>query len=273
MVQDSSSIWSLPGHLAKPLAARLRRLPIAGVGLGADRLRRRSSRWLTRRVLADAVGVVVRDGSSAAALADAGVRAEVGADLVFDLAPLTARTATPRSDIVVAIGPVVRRGRITPVARRHDHGGFDAAADAIHAFSRRLASPVAVAPFRGGHDLEFGRRLVERLGDTARLLPADPVVIRTAIAGARVVLSSRYHASVLALVDATPVLVCSEEAKLATLAREIGDQDRIRVLPSWSELADAGVAGPFANGVAPGGVKSHREALTALVEAAARRRR
>lgn len=273
IAQDSSSIWSLPGHLAKPVVGRLRHLPVAGIGLGADQLRRRSSRWLMRRALGDAIGVVVRDEPSAAALADAGVEAEVAADLVFDLNRLaTDQRPVGRDHMVVAIGPAVRPGRIMPVARRHDHRDLEPAADAIGALSQRLACPVAVAAFRGGPDIDFGLQLVERLGDTARLVPDDPVAIRVAIAGARVVVSSRYHAAVMALVEATPVLVHSEEAKLVNLAQEIGDRDRIRTVPSWSDLVGADVVGPFDTGVGPVGVERHRQVLTALVEAAARRR-
>lgn len=271
IIQDASSIWSLPGHMSKAMAGRLRRLPIAGVGLGADPLRRRSSRWLLRRALSDAVGIVVRDEPSVMAMAEAGVVADVGADLVFGLDPLGDRGSSTRDEIVVAIGPTVRPGRLTPASRRHDHGGLDAAADAIEALSLRLAAAVAVAAFRGDRDVEFGRRLIERLGETARLVPDEPMAIRAAIAGARLVLSSRYHAAVLGLVEATPVLAISDEAKLHALAREIGDESRMRVLPSWSDLGSAEVDGPFAAGVAPGTVARHGEVVRALVDAAGRR--
>ena len=42
ILQDTSSLWSLPGHLAIAFLARRRGLPVAAIGVGAEPLRRRT---------------------------------------------------------------------------------------------------------------------------------------------------------------------------------------------------------------------------------------
>jgi polysaccharide pyruvyl transferase CsaB len=274
IIQDSSSVWNLPAHLTRALIGRARRLPVGGVGLGAEPLARRSSRWLVRQALTGAVGVVARDQGSADALARAGVAADVGADLVFGLAALPApHRPTGRDGMVVAVGPTVSPGVITPVSRRHDHGDLEQVVEAIEALSARLGGPVVVGAFRGERDIGFGRRLVERLGDTARLIPPDSAELRQAIAGARLVVSSRYHAAVLALVEGTPVVVRSDESKLKSLVTRHGDGSRIEAIGDWSELAAVEIPQPPDNGVRDPSVSRHAEVLADLIEAAVRRRR
>jgi polysaccharide pyruvyl transferase CsaB len=283
IIQDSTSLWSLPAHLSRALVGRVRKRPVAGVGLGAEPLGRRSSRWVLRRALAKSVGVVVRDTESAVAMSAAGVTAVVASDLVFGLAPLGDRPTSAdgtrdgkRDGMVVAVGPSVRPGLVAPVARRHDHSGVAEVAEAVAALSRRIGGAVSVAAFRGEPDAAFGRALVERLGDSARMVPGDPRSVREAIAGARVVVGSRYHAAVLGLVESTPVLVRSDETKLASLTRQIDDDARIRMLRSWADLVDVELADPA--GLEPfdtamASVRPNEEALASLLAAASRRRR
>lgn len=114
ILQDSTSIWSLPAHLAAALTARVLRKPVVGLGLGAEPLQRRSSRWMVRRALGSGP-VTVRDQPSAEALAAAGVRAEIAPDLVFTL-DLEPRPAS--EELVVAVGPDAGLGRLTTAAWR-----------------------------------------------------------------------------------------------------------------------------------------------------------
>lgn len=274
IIQDGTSLWSLPAHLSRALVGRLRTLPVAGVGLGAEPLGRRSSRWLLRRALANSVGVVVRDAESAAAMSAAGVAAVVASDLVFGLPPLVDPPAS-RDGMVVAVGPSVRPGVVAPVARRHDHSGVAEVAEAIAVLSQRIGGAVSVAAFRGGPDAVFGRALVERLGKSARMVADDPRSVREAIAGARVVVGSRYHAAVLGLVESTPVVVRSDETKLASLTRQIDDDTRIRMLRSWTDLVDVEPADPAdfePFDTVNASTRPNEEALSSLVAAASRRR-
>jgi hypothetical protein len=106
-------------------------------------------------------------------------------------------------------------------------------------------------------------------------VPRDTRSVREAIAGARVVVGSRYHAAVLGLVESTPVVVRSDETKLASLTRQIDDDARIRLLRSWADLVDVELADPARLepfGTAMASVRPNEEVLASLVAAASRRR-
>ena len=260
IIQDSSSVWSLPGHLLTP--RRLRRIgkPVVGVGLGAEPLSRRSSRGLLRAVLKD-VPVVARDEASAASLAAAGVEANVGCDLVFglDLEPLPRR-----AEIVVAVGPYVTPGRLRPAGRRLRADDPSLFVTAVGAVARRLGASVALAAFRGKRDLDHARLLASRLrADTEVLAPnIDAQVER--IRSARLLISSRYHPVVVAARSGTPTIVCSAEPKVSSLTEQLSSPLVTRI-DDWSALPDCELAEP-GSPVLPDGLGLHREALRRLVE-------
>lgn len=229
ILQDRSSLWNLPAHLAPALVVRRRGRPVVAVGVGAEPVRRRSSRRLLRAAIGG-VPVVVRDQESAVALRAAGLAPVVGADLAFGVG---LPGPVPRDEIVVAVGPGIVPGRLLPAARRV--GGFPVAevAEALDRLRARTGLPLAFVAFRGERDRQAAVALASRLGVVEQVLGLDEQVAR--VAGARLVVSSRYHATVVAARAGTPVVVHSDEAKLGALASLLGPQ-RVRSLDSWADL-------------------------------------
>lgn len=263
IIQDSSSIWSLPGHLAGPGWLRRIGKPVVGVGLGAQALKRASSRRLLHSVLGD-VPVVVRDPESAAAMSAAGVEATVGADLVFglDFEPPARRT-----EIVVAVGPSVGHGRLRPAERRLVAEDPSRLAAAVGVLAERLQASIALAAFRGERDRRYARLLASRIGRGVEILDSGIDTQVDRIRSARLLVTSRYHPLVVAARSGTPAIVCSTEPKLASLVSQL-DTPRVARLDDWSKLSVCGSAEP-GDPVVPEGVGLHHDALRRLVAASA----
>jgi polysaccharide pyruvyl transferase CsaB len=260
ILQDSSSLWSLPGHLVMPWRARRRGAAIAAIGVGVEPLRRRSSaRWL-RTVLAD-VPVVTRDAESTSALASVGIVSTTGADLVFGLAMPTVER---RSEIVVSVGPSVRPGRIAPAARRLEPAPAAPIARALDELAARLDCRIVLTRFRGRRDHEAARSIAARIRADVEILDDDVDAHVRRVAGARLVVSSRYHPIVLAAASRTPALVVSSQAKLMSLVDQIDDPS-VRRVTSWDHLGGSTV-GPVPSAVCvPSGIEAANRALIELV--------
>ena len=263
IIQDSSSLWSLPGHLILPWLVRRHGGVVAGVGLGAEPLRRLTSRWLVKRVLSG-MTVVCRAPASAAALAAAGVQAEVAADLAFalDLSPLPRR-----EELVVAVGPAVAPGRLVPASRRLLVDDPASVAAAIDAQSDRLGVPVCLLAFRGDRDRCAARELAARLEVAAEVADDDVDLQVDRVRGARALITSRYHPVVVAAVAGTPTLVVSAQAKLGSLVAQLASP-LVAACSTWSEAGAHQLPEPGA-GVVPGRVQRGAEVLRELVDAAA----
>lgn len=270
ILQDSSSLWSLPGHLAVPLRARRMGIPVAAVGVGAEPLRRASSGWMLRRALAGRE-VVTRDDASSAALKAVGVDARTGADLVFGLHLDLARRGRDRPEIVVSVGGSVRPGLVAPASRRIEPAPVAEIARALDGLAAVLDATVALTRFRGERDAAAAAELAERLGAEAVVLPADVDEHVRRVAGARLVVSSRYHPVVLAARAGVPAVVVSDQPKVASLVEQLDRPDIIRV-GSWAEAGTLRPGGGQADLGLPGalseGVRRAHDALAALVAAA-----
>ena len=259
IIQDWSSIWSLPGHLVGPLWLRRRGKPVVGVGLGAEPLRRGSSRRMLRTVLEDAP-VVVRDSASAAAMAAAGVDATVGADLAFglDLGGLERR-----AEIVVAIGAGVAPGRLRPAGWRLTTRDPSLVAAAVGALAKRVGASIALAGFRGKRDRQYAQLLASRIRHDTEILAPDIDGQVDRIRSARLLISSRYHPVVIAARSGTPAIVCSTEPKLNSLVAQL-DSPLVAKIDDWSELSACELKAP-GDPVVPQGVGLHHDALRQLV--------
>lgn len=270
ILQDSSSLWSLPSHLAVPLRARRVGIPVAAVGVGAEPLRRSSSGWMLRRALAGRE-VVTRDAASSAALAAVGVDAHTGADLVFGLDLDLARPGSERPEIVVSVGGSVRPGLVAPASRRIEPAPAAEIAAALDRLAAALDATVVLTRFRGERDAAAAGELAERLEAEAVVLPADVDEHVRRVAGARLVVSSRYHPVVLAARAGVPAVVVSDQAKVASLVQQLDRPGIIRV-GSWTDAggirpgpAEADVRLPVA--ISDGVTRAH-DALAALVASA-----
>lgn len=239
LYQDTSSLWSLPGNLAVAIAARRRGLPVVSVGVGAEPLTRRSSAWLLRRALSGCA-VVTRDEESSTVLRNAGLDPITSVDLVFGLdVPAAGR----RDEILVAVGPGVGPGALRPAASRLVPVPAAEIAGAVERLAEGLGCAVVFGGFRGARDREAAAAVAEHLGVAHRLLAADVDAHVEQAAASRLVVSSRYHALVLAARAGTPALVVSPQAKLASLVAQLADAaaragsaPSAASAPTWGEL-------------------------------------
>jgi polysaccharide pyruvyl transferase CsaB len=233
ILQDSSSVWSLPGHLVLPQRAKRMGAVVRSLGVGAEPLGRRSSGWMLRRVLGDSP-IVTRDEPSSSALAGAGLETRTGADLVFGLAlPAVER----RQEIVVAVGPAVGDGRFSRAARRLQPLNAAAIAKAVDALADRYQCTVVLAAYRGARDRQAAHEIRARLRSPAEVLDDDVDLHVARTVGARLIVSSRYHPIVLAAISGTPAIVVSTQVKVRSLCEMIG-APLIAQATSWAEAGD-----------------------------------
>ena len=263
ILQDSSSLWSLPGHLAAALVAGRRGLPVASIGVGAEPLRRRSSRWLLRRALGGRP-VVTRDEASSAALRGAGLAVATGADVVFGL-ELPSRGRAPTDEIVVSVGGAVRAGLVSPASRRVEPPPLAEIAAAVDRLAAALDARVVLARFRGDRDARAAADLHERLSADSEVLSPDVDEHVHRVCGARLVVSSRYHPVVLAARAGVATIVVSNQAKVGSLVAQV-DRPWVRSAGSWSDLGpDMIPPVPEGGGVVIEGIARVHEALAQLV--------
>lgn len=259
ILQDDSSVWSLPGHLTMALLAQRRGVPVAAIGVGAEPLRRRSSARLLRRALGSAV-VVTRDEASSVALRTAGLDVTTGVDVVFGL---ELPTPEPTGEIVVSIGGSVRPGRIVPAARRLDPAPIAEMAPVIDRLAERLDARVILTRFRGDRDATAALELRGALRSEAEVLAPDVDEHVRRVCGARLVLSSRYHPLVLAARAGVAAVAVSAQPKVRSLVDQI-DRPWVQIAASWAQIGETTPETP-GPGVVPEGLDRTHEALAALV--------
>lgn len=231
IVQDHTSIWSLPAHVVPALVVRARRRRVVGIGLGADPLRRRLSRWLLRAALGGGP-IVVRDERSQAAMAAAGLDAEIDLDLAWEL---PASEADERVGLTVALGPVAGVGAWRPGRRRLVPDDPAPVVEAIERLHERVGGPLRLVGFRGERDERYAEVL-------AGHLPAASVVDGAAgvdaVRGSELVVTSRYHAAVVALSSGVPVLADVRQGKLAALAATPDLAPAIVGFSTWNDVGE-----------------------------------
>lgn len=237
LLQDASSPWNLPYQLHRAVVARLLRTPVLGMGLGADPMTRRGSGTLLRLALGSAVAVAVRDEPSRDALGAHRVEATTTADLAFG-APTPA--ATGGEAIVVSLRPR-RRGGLLPVKwRRHrlDEGQVEAAASALDDVATDLDAAVRFVAFEPHTDQPLHEAVAERMTrPSSCVVPADGGLVAE-MADARLVIATRYHAGITALVAGRPTVLIGYAPKVRALAEATG----VTILPDTND-ALAGLSG------------------------------
>ena len=221
LLQDASSPWNLPYQLHRVVLARLLRTRVLGMGLGADPMTRRGSGALLRLALGRARAVAVRDTASRDALADHGLEAIVTADLAFG--------APPPHDaggeaVVVSLRPH-RRGGLMPVKwQRHslDDAQIQTAADALDTVAAELDAPVRFVAFEPHTDQPLHEAVAMRMHRPAScVVPADGGLVAE-MADARLVIATRYHAGITALVAGRPTVLIGYAPKVQSLASATG---------------------------------------------------
>lgn len=225
LLQDLTSAFNLPYHLARPAAAALRRLPVAGVGLGAEGLTRPASGWMVRQALHRFVAVTVRDEESASTLRALGVpQPLVSADLALSL-PLP--QDRPGDEVVVALRPFLPGRAFLPVQARRRRppapGWFlDAIAGQLDRLAGQTGLGVRFVAFERRSDDAVHRLVAERMRTPAVFAVPGLDQVIGQVATGRVVVAMRYHAAIAATLAGRPVVSLGYAPKVAALARTLG---------------------------------------------------
>ncbi len=220
-----------------------RRVAAVGVGAGllADPLSRRLARELVRRIDL----LVLRDEESAHLLRGCGAPTpfRVGSDPAWTLLnpPLNppphtgGRYRDRENTVLVALSHLAATGKELSLL-------LDRLAEALAEQSanglRVLLQPWQVGS-TGADDREMASYLRARLaGSTVLAPPADLAEARASAASARLLVAMRFHALLAGAAAGTPVVAVAHEAKLAGLARRLG-QPAVRPDAPAGELAGA----------------------------------
>lgn len=222
LLQDETSTLNLDLHLSPVVAARLRREPVVGVGLGAGRLETRSGRFRVRKMLAG-VPVAVRDADSADLLAEIGLsRPAVAADLAVSL-PRPTSAAADR--IVVCLRPWSgHRHRLPARFRRHrpDDAFVAGAAAGLDELASSTGLPVHLVAFDAPKDDPLHRAIADRMWHTPSLTCPDVVTVLEEVAASRLVVAMRYHGGMAAVLAGRPAVLIGYSPKVDALAGDLG---------------------------------------------------
>ncbi len=237
LIQDETSAFNLPYHLARPLLARAVGRPFAAVALGAGPLHGRGGRALVRAVLGGAVATSVRDAASADLLAGLGLpRPVVAPDAALALPPPEVEV---EDRVVVSLRPWSgRRGRLpVRVRRRIARAGaapatpewfLAGAAAAVDEVASTTGLAVRFVAFEGAGDHAVHEAVARRLASSVPVsfaVPSGPGAVAKAleeVARARVMIAQRYHARIAAVLGARPAVLVGYSPKVDALAAELG---------------------------------------------------
>ncbi len=229
--------WAQPFRLmAWSFAARSQGKKVVVFGVGVDELRTRLGEWFCVRALNCAAICVVRDSGSRDALRRIGFRrpVDVCADPAFHLE--VKGTARPRveADRFAVISPISRRA--WPGAEDRDYDNYLSALARVaeHLQDRSLQVRFVCSQIR--MDPPIVERILERLKPgTTRPVFVDVKTVDdyvAAVKDAQVVVGSRLHAMILALVAGAPTIAISAVRKVHQQFADIGLADHVFAMQS-----------------------------------------
>jgi len=228
LLQDATS-WRSPLYYLGIIHTAARAgVPVACVGQGIGPLNRRLTRALTRRVLAGAEVLAVRDGASAEALRGLGLEREVAvtADLAF-LLPTPTQEEVAAAWRKAGLDDGAREGVVVALRRPTGKAGGD--------LPRRLGRAIAAAcdgaglsatlfPMHCGVDLPFAEEVASAAGRATAIL-RQALSARESLAlfaGFRMVIAMRLHALIFACICGIPPVAVSYDPKIDGLMAELG---------------------------------------------------
>ena len=226
IIQDQTGPTSLPWHLARIPEARIRRVPVVGVGLGVGPLNRIGSRRITGIALRRCRAVAVRDQTSANLLERCGVRENVlvGSDLALAADLPTDRG--PHDHIAVCLRPHAERGHVLPLrhlpADTMDPARIAAVARGLDELSTQRDLPIRFVAMDASRDLPFSEAVAANMQSSTEIrIPTLDDVIEE-ISSARLVVAMRYHAGICALLGGRPMVLIGYADKVTNLAQQVG---------------------------------------------------
>jgi polysaccharide pyruvyl transferase CsaB len=222
LLQDESSRWNVPYHLARVGVGRAARARTVAVGLGGGELHA-PSRALVRAALRS-VPIGARDRATVEQLRALGCTdVRLTADLALSLPP---PTTTPEDELVVSLRPRNVGGGWRPAAGNWQRGlPTDAQVDAIARTLDELADALGLALRFVALQADRDGPLHDAIADRVRRVAVTTVrptvgTVLEEVARGRLVLGMRFHAAVAGLLAGRPVLAATYSSKVAELAAD-----------------------------------------------------
>lgn len=246
LLQSETSPWNLPFHLSRLWLARTRRIPWAGIGLGAGRIDGAISKQLAARSLRSGVGLTVRDPASAHALQSVGV-----ANVVVSADPVVARRIPRGAEqdwVAVSLRQPNVRG-VRTAASRGDRSVNDewlaSIAESLDFVSRTAGLSVRFVALQPDRDAPLHEAVAERMTETVSFGDVGSDAVLGDIAASKMVVAMRYHSAVAALISGRPAAVIDYSPKMAALVDDVGPgmqlcgSERLAGSVLWAALEQA----------------------------------
>ncbi|HEX6707571.1 MAG TPA: polysaccharide pyruvyl transferase family protein [Albitalea sp.] len=219
--------WEQPFRLlAWSGAARRQGKPVGVFGVGVDQLLTRLGRSFCRRALERAQLRVVRDGGSLDALRSLGLTGpvEVAPDPAFHLTDRGAAGNASAGPAFAVVSPIARQA--WPGAEPEEYEAYLAALAAAADALQRRSLEVRFVCSQTRMDPPVVERVRQRMRTDAGATREVPVATvdeyMREVRDARVVVGSRLHAMILALVAGAPVVAVSYARKVRRQLEDIG---------------------------------------------------
>jgi polysaccharide pyruvyl transferase WcaK-like protein len=206
--------------LALATGARALGKPVAMLGVGVGRLDGTRAKRLARSLARRADVLVLRDEESAELLTGAGATPpfRIGADPAWTLLPPPGERVVRGEDVVVALS--------------HVAGDSSLASTVASALAPLVDDgvPVRIQPWQQ-QDLALAEQITRVLHVEVISPPEDLWDARTRFAMSRLVVGLRYHSLVASASARTPFVAFAHEAKLAAIARRLGQPSVVPNVP------------------------------------------
>ena len=222
--------WAQPFRLlAWSLAARLQGKPVAVFGVGVDELHSSLGKWFCLRALSCAEICVVRDAGSRDALRAMGFSSpiEVCADPAFHLSVEAFERSGDTGSPYAVISPISRRA--WPGAEDESYEKYLSALARVAEYLQEQSVQVRFVCSQIRMDPPIVDRIIRRMRKGTAVPSFLPVTTvdeyLSAVEGAQLIVGSRLHALILALVVGTPAIAVSGVRKVHQLFADIGFSD------------------------------------------------
>jgi polysaccharide pyruvyl transferase WcaK-like protein len=222
LLQDESSRWNVPYHLARVGVGRARGVRLTAVGLGGGTLHG-PSRALVRGALAG-VPVGARDRATRDQLLALGLTdVRLTADLALSL---PSPTVAARDELVVSLRPRNVGGGWVPAGANWQRGlPTDAQVTALARTFGDLARALGLSLRFVALQADRDGPLHDAIADRVTAVPVvsirpDVDTVLDEVARGRLVLGVRFHAAVAGLLAGRPVLAAPYSSKVAELATD-----------------------------------------------------
>lgn len=228
ILQDSTSVWSVPYHCSRIWISRLFSKPLLAIGIGVGPLDTGIGRWLAKVTFAGVPDIVVRDQASQDQLCRIGImQSTVGADLALSLPVFEGKEG---SCIVVCLRHFAPKGGLVPSKLQNPEAGkgyIRSLASALDKASMSLELPIRFVSFDAERDTQFHRAIATNMAAEFSFADANLDNVFSELGAAKAVIAMRYHAGIVAVLAGKPCLLISYSPKLESLATELGDACRI----------------------------------------------